>query len=78
MINKERLSEKIKNEMLNRKKKREEKESYLTAQKIVKDYREKQKSHSNFKRKVHNNKIVHNLFDKTREGASVIVIRISG
>lgn len=78
MINKERLSEKIKNEMLNKKKKRAEMQSYLTAQKIVKDYREKQKSHSNFKRKVHNNKIVENLYDQTREGTPIIIIRISG
>ena len=41
-------------EMLNRKKKREAKDSYLTAQKVVKDYRERQKSHSAFKRKLNN------------------------
>jgi hypothetical protein len=64
--------------MLSRKKKRQENDSYLTAQKIVKDYRERQKSHSNFKRKVHNNKFVENFYNKTREGAVVIAIRICG
>ena len=78
LINKDKLSEKIKTELLNRKKKREQTDSYLTAQKIVKDYRERQKSHSNFKRKVHNTKYVEHFFDKTREGSSIIAIRITG
>jgi large subunit ribosomal protein L7e len=77
-VNKERISEKIKNDLLNRKKKKEKNESYHTAQKIVKDYREKQKSHSNFKRKVLNTKFVDNFYDESREGNSVIVIRICG
>jgi hypothetical protein len=64
--------------MLNKKKKRQETDGYNTAQKIVKDYREKQKSHSNFKRKIHNNKYVDHFYDKTKEGSSVIAIRISG
>lgn len=72
------MSEKIKNEMLNRKKKRDNNDSYLTAQKIVKDYRERQKSHSNFKRKAHNTKIVDNFYDKSRQGSIIIAIRIAG
>ncbi len=64
--------------MLNKKKKRDEKDNYVTAQKVVKDYRERQKSHSNFKRKVHNTKYADYFFDKSREGASIIAIRIAG
>lgn len=78
-INKEKLSEKVKNELLNKKKKRQEKESYLTAQKIVKNYREKQKSHSAFKRKLYSNeKNMLNNFEESRQGSPVIVVRISG
>lgn len=64
--------------MLNRKKRKEQGDSYLSAQKIVKDYREKQKSYANFKRKVHNTKHVNNLYEESKEGSTVIVIRISG
>jgi len=78
LVNKERLSEKLKTELLNKKRKKEKSESYLTAQKIVKDYREKQKSHSNFKLKVYNKKYVENFYDSTKEGSVVILIRISG
>lgn len=63
--------------MLNRKKKREAKDSYLTAQKVVKDYRERQKSHSAFKRKLNDKKTL-NHFDKSRENTPVCIIRISG
>jgi len=62
----EKLSERVKNEMLNRKKKREAKDSYLTAQKVVKDYRERQKSHSAFKRKLNNQNKSGNYFDTSR------------
>ena len=78
IINKDKLSERIKNQMLNRKKKRSEVNDYLTAQKIVKDYRERQKSHANFKRKVHSTKLISNFYDSKREGQAVIVIRIAG
>jgi hypothetical protein len=78
IINKERLSEKIKTQMQNRKKKRSEVNDYLTAQKLVKDYREKQKSHANFKRKVYHTKTVGNFFDSKKDGRVVIVIRIAG
>ncbi len=79
LINKEKISQKIKNDLLNRKKKREREDKYLTAQKIVKDYRERQKSHSAFKRKLSKSKIVtNNFYDKSREGKPIIVIRISG
>ncbi len=79
LINKERISEKIKTDLLNKKKKRETEEKYLTAQKIVKDYREKQKSHAAFKRKIYKNKTFsNNFYDQSREGKPVMVIRISG
>lgn len=53
-LKKETLNKQIKDEMLQKKKKRKENnQDFFTAQMIVKDYREKQKSHSYFKRKVH-------------------------
>jgi hypothetical protein len=65
--------------MLNKKKKRQEKESYLTAQKVVKNYREKQKSHAAFKRKLQlNAKKTTNFYDQSREGRPVAIIRICG
>ena len=76
LINKEKQSEKVKNELLNKKKKREEKDSYISAQKIVKDYREKQKSHSAFKRKSHIK--TNNFYDATRENTPIVLIRIAG
>jgi hypothetical protein len=73
------LSEKIKNELLTRKTKRNDRDNYLTAQKIVKNYREKQKSHAAFKRKVkHNSKVTNIVFDESREGSPVVIVRISG
>lgn len=64
--------------MLNKKKKREERESYMTAQKIVKNYREKQKSHSSFKRRHALKTKTLNFYDASKEGCPVIVIRIAG
>jgi hypothetical protein len=64
--------------MLNRKKRRDEKEQYLTAQKLVKNYREKQKSYSAFKRKVNNDRKTFNSYMADKEGTAVAVIRISG
>ena len=64
--------------MQNKRKKRIEVNDYLTAQKLVKDYRERQKSHANFKRKVHHTKTVENFFDSSKDGKVLIVIRIAG
>lgn len=75
---KEKLGEKIKNELLNKKKKREEKNSYVSAQKVVKDYRERQKSHSVFKRKMMLSKKSLNFYDQSRENTPICIIRISG
>jgi ribosomal protein L30/L7E len=78
LISKERQSEKVKSELLNRKKKRQEKDSYVSAQKIVKDYRERQKSHSAFKRKTHLKTKTNNFYDASRENSPIILIRIAG
>ncbi len=78
MINKEKQSEKIKNQLLDKKKKREEKNSYITAQNIVKDYREKQKSHAAYKRKTQLKNNIINFYDETRQGTPIILIRIAG
>jgi ribosomal protein L30/L7E len=77
-LNKEKQSEKVKSELLNKKKKRQEKDSYVSAQKIVKDYREKQKSHSAFKRKVHLKNRTSNFYDANRENSPIVLIRIAG
>lgn len=75
--NKEKQSEKIKNTLLNKKRKREEKDSYITAHKLVKDYREKQKSHSYAKKQIFMNKNrSNNFYDKSRENSPVLIIRI--
>jgi len=67
----------MKNELLARKRKKTLNKDYLSAEKCVKNYREKQKSYSGFAKKV-NNRFVKNSFDKTREGKPVILVRISG
>lgn len=78
-LNKEKQSEKVKNQLLSKKKRRDQNESFMTCQKIVKDHRERQKSHSAFRRKsVTNGKHVGNIYDAGRENSSVIVIRIAG
>ena len=64
--------------MLNKKKKREDKDKYLTAQKIVKNYREKQKSHSVFKRKIYSRNKKNTDYEEEKEGTPIAVIRISG
>ena len=51
-LERERISEKMKEKMLNKKSKKLPEEEFLTAPKVIKDYREKQKSYINFKRKV--------------------------
>ncbi len=78
MINKEKQSEKVKSELLNKKKKRQEKDAYISAQKIVKDYRERQKSHSSFKRKTFQKNRTINFYDATRENTPIVLIRIAG
>ena len=51
-ISKEKFSEKMKNELLSRKRKKSLNKDYLSAEKCVKNYREKQKSYSGFQKKV--------------------------
>lgn len=72
------MSQKVKNELLSKKKKRDQKESYLTAQQVVKNYREKQKSHAGYKRKEYVNNKEKTAYDVSKEGAPVAVVRICG
>ena len=77
--NKEKQSSKIKNDLLNKKRLKQEKENYLTAQKIVKNYRENQKAYSYSKKQTFMNKSrVNKFYDQTREGSPILVIRILG
>ena len=59
-INKEKLSQRIQNELLQKKKKRENKNQYITAQYLVKNNRERQKSYSSYKHKI---RIANKLID---------------
>lgn len=51
-LEKEKISGKMKEKMLAKKSKKQSNEEFLTAPKVIKDYREKQKSYISFKRKV--------------------------
>ena len=78
-INKEKLSERIKNELLNKKKRRDRTHEYISAQSLVKNYREKQKSFSHYKRRVvHTEKLADKNYDATHEHQPIILIRICG
>ena len=78
-INKEKLSERIKNELLNKKKRRDRTHEYISAQSLVKNYREKQKSFSHYKRRVvHTEKLADKNYDTTHEHQPIILIRICG
>lgn len=77
--NKDKQSEKIKTSLLNKKRKKVEKDNYVTAQKIVKDYREKHKSYSYSKKQNFlNEKKYKKYYDSSREGTTLLVIRILG
>lgn len=78
-INKEQVSERIKNKLLNKKKHRDESKKYISAQSVVKNYRERQKSYSSYKHKIQcSNKFLNQAYDETREHTPLIVIRIAG
>lgn len=78
-LNKERVNERNKNRLLNKKTKRDKSYDYLSAQKIVKNYREKQKSYSAFKRRMGtSDKILRQNFDKKYLHKPIILIRICG
>ena len=78
-IKKEKLSERVNNELLKKKRRYETNHQYLSAQKLVKNYREKQKSHSAFKYRLKtSNKILDLKYDQTKEHLPIIIIRICG
>lgn len=75
----------MKNQFLNKKRKKPMGKDYLTAEKCVKNYREKQKSHAAYKRKVYcffivksTNRYITSDYDSTKENKPIIVVRISG
>lgn len=75
----EKLSTRVKNSMLSRKRKKEEMESYYTAQKLLKNNRENQKSYEFYKKQKSINKITNDSFyDKSRENSPIICVRIVG
>ena len=78
-IKKEKLSERVNNELLKKKRRREANHQYLSAQKLVKNYREKQKSHTAYKYRLKtSNKILNLKYDETKEHLPIIIIRICG
>jgi large subunit ribosomal protein L7e len=78
-IDKQRTSERIKNELLSKKKRRENTHKYISAQSLVKNYRERQKSFSNYKRKQRSlSKITEMNYDSSKEHLPIIIIRICG
>ena len=78
-IKKEKLSERVNNELLKKKRRYEATHQYLSAQKLVKNYREKQKSHTAYKYRLKtSNKVLNLKYDKTKEHLPIIIIRICG
>ena len=78
-IKKEKLSERVNNELLKKKRRYEVNHQYLSAQKLVKSYREKQKSHSAYKYRLKtSNKILNLKYDQSKEHLPIIIIRICG
>ena len=78
-LSKEKVNERIQNELLKKKKRREATHQYLSAQLLVKNYREKQKSYSAYKKKLPAlNKLVNSKFDEEKLHHPIIIIRICG
>lgn len=78
-LNKERVSERNKSRLMNKKRNRDKSNDYLSAQKAVKNFREKHKSYIGFKRKMAaSNKIYKQNFDSNYLHKPIIVIRICG
>lgn len=78
-LNKEKLSERVNAELLKKKRRREATHQYFSAQKLVKNYREKQKSHSAYKYKLKtSNRLINLKYDESHEHTPIIIIRICG
>ena len=78
-IKKEKLSGRVNNELLKKKRRHENTHQYLSAQKLVKNYREKQKSHTAYKHRLKtSNKIIDLQYDPSKEHLPIIIIRICG
>jgi len=78
-LKKEKLSERVNNELLKKKRRYEATHQYLSAQKLVKNYREKQKSHKMYKYRLKSSdKMVNLKYDPSYEHMPIIIIRICG
>lgn len=80
-INKEQISERIKSKLLNKKRHRDESKKYISAQSVVKNYRERQKSYSSYKHKAKpsiSTKLLNQTYDESKEHSPLIIIRIAG
>jgi len=67
----------MKEKLGKKKSKRAKDDEFISAPKVIKNYREKQKSYINFKRKIRNHHI-DSKYDESKENTPVIIIRISG
>ncbi len=78
-LSKEKLSQRIYNELLQKKKRRENTHQYISAQILVKNNRERQKSYSSYKHKLQkSNKLIEKEYDSSYEHKPIIIIRICG
>ena len=78
-LKKEKLSERVNNELLKKKRRYEATHQYFSAQKLVKNYRERQKSHSAYKYKLKtSDKVLSLKYDPKYEHKPIIIIRICG
>ena len=78
-LKKEKISQRVNNELLKKKRRYEVNHQYLSAQKLVKSYREKQKSHSAYKYRLKtSNKVLNLKYDESKEHLPIIIIRICG
>lgn len=78
-LNKERVSAKNKEKLLGNKHKRDKSRDYLSAQKLVKNFREKKKSLQAFKRRLNTSERIKNLYyDPNYLHKPIVIIRICG
>ena len=78
-LKKEKISQRVNDELLKKKRRYEVNHQYLSAQKLVKSYREKQKSHSAYKYRLKtSNKVLNLKYDQSKEHLPIIIIRICG
>ena len=78
-LKREKLSERVNNELLKKKRRYEATHQYFSAQKLVKNYRERQKSHKAYKYRLKtSDKLINLKYDSKHEHKPIIIVRICG